>query len=132
MARGEPAPLSVRRNREHFANGVEGFEIRRGIRAGCAPDGRLIDDDDFPDIRITFEAVAEFFDAAACAFGGERAIKNIVNERGLSGAAYSRHYSESAERNHQVNILQIVERRAVEPEKLARGLVANVWHGDRE
>src|SRR5580693_9462752 len=103
MARGEPAPLGVRCSREHFADGVEGFQIRRGIRARRAPDRRLIDDDDFPDIRITFEAVAEFFYAAARAFGGERAIKNIVNERGLSGTAYSRYDSESAERNHQVN-----------------------------
>ena len=60
MSGGVAAALGVGDIRKDFADGVEGFEIGRGIRARRAADRRLIDDDDFANFGITFEAVAEF------------------------------------------------------------------------
>ena len=130
VAGGEAAALGVGSGGKDFADGVEGFEIGRGIRTRRAADGRLVDDDDFANVRVAFEAVAEFLDAAAGAFGGEGAVENVMNKRGFAGAADAGDDNERAKGNHEVDILQIVERRAVEAEKFAVGFVAIVGDGN--
>ena len=47
-----------------------------------------------------------------------------MNERGFSRAADAGDDGERAERKHQVHILEIVQRGAIEAKKFARGLVA--------
>src|ERR1700682_68091 len=64
------AALGVGCFREDFADSVEGFEVRGGIRARRAADGRLVHDDHVADLRVSFNAHAELLDAAAGAFGG--------------------------------------------------------------
>jgi len=47
----------------------------------------LIDDDDFADFRIAFEAIAEFLDAATETLRCKRFVNHIMNESGFAGAA---------------------------------------------
>ena len=84
MAGRESAALGVGSGGEDFANGVEGFEISCGIRTRRAADGRLVDNDDFKDAGVAFEAVAEFFDTAPGTFGPERTVKNIMHKCGFA------------------------------------------------
>src|SRR5260370_34700324 len=74
MTGGVTAAFGVRRIRKNVADGVEGLEIGGRIGARGAADRRLIDNDHFPDIRIAFDAVTEFLDAAADAHRGERLV----------------------------------------------------------
>ena len=132
MAGGVAAALGVGRVGEDFADGVEGFEVGGGIRARRAADGRLIDDDDFADFGVAFDAVAEFLDAGAVALGGERFVEDVVDDRGFAGAADAGDNGERSERNHQIDILQIVDVRAEEAQEFSVGLVAAVRDGDAE
>ena len=86
----------------------------------------MVDDHRFGDLRVSFQSVAEFFDTAAVALGPQRAIQHIMDQRGLPGAADSGHDCEHSKRNHEVHVLQIVQRRAKQPQEFAVGLVANV------
>ena len=83
MSGGIAAPLGVWRVRKHFADGVEGFQVSSGIGTRRAPDGRLIDNHDFADVRIAIEAVAKFLDASAHVFRRQRFVQNVMNQRGL-------------------------------------------------
>ena len=49
MTCGIAMTLGVGRIGEDFADGVEGFHVRGGIRTRRTADGRLVDDDDFLD-----------------------------------------------------------------------------------
>src|SRR2546429_2777601 len=62
---GIAAAFRIGRVRKNFPNRVERFEIRSWIRTGSSADRRLIHDHHFRDIRIAFQPVAEFLDAAA-------------------------------------------------------------------
>ena len=84
MACGVATALGVGRVRKDFANGVEGFEVRGGIGTRCAPDGRLVNNYHFADIRIALDAVTEFLDAPAHALRRERFVQNVMHERGFS------------------------------------------------
>ncbi len=55
--------------------------------------------------------VAEFLMLAPVRLACEGFVKNIVDQRGFSGAADAGDDGEGAEGKHQVNILQIVEGR---------------------
>ena len=50
-----------------------------------------------------------------------------MNERGFSGTADSGNDGERAERNHQIDILQIVKRRAVQAEKFSGRACGGCW-----
>src|ERR1700722_15617271 len=119
MAGGEAAPLGIGRGGKDFADGVEGFEISGRIRTRSAADGRLVNDDHFADVGVAFEAVAKFLDTAARALCGERAVENVVHQRGLAGAADAGYHGERAERDHQVDVLKIVESCTVQAEKFS-------------
>ncbi len=130
MSSGVAAPFGVRRVREHFADGVESLQIGGRIGARCAPDGRLIHDDGFLDLRIAFQAIAKFLDAAPISPRRQRTVENIVDQRGFPGAAHAGNDRERPERNHQVHILQIVEIRAKQLEKFSGRFVTAVRHGN--
>src|SRR5260370_13196847 len=80
MTGGVAAAFGIRRIRKNVADGVESLEIGGRIRTRRAADGRLVDDDDFPNVRIAFDAIAEFLAAAAGAPGGERFVEHIVDQ----------------------------------------------------
>src|SRR5712692_1813459 len=120
-----PAP-GIRSVGKRFANSIKRFQIRCGIRARRAANRRLVDDNRFDDLRVTFEAVAEFLDAAAVALGRQRAIQNIVNQRGLARAADAGDHRQHSERNHQVHVPHIVQCVAEQAQEFAVRLVAIV------
>src|SRR5207245_1737995 len=92
------AALRIRRVGKNVADSVESLQIGGGIRTRRAADGRLVDNDHFPDIRVAFDTVAEFLDAATDAHGGERLVQNIVDQRGFAGAADAGDNCQGAER----------------------------------
>src|SRR5882724_3876583 len=120
------AAFRIRRIGENLSNRVEGFEVGRGIRTRSAADGRLIHDDNLADLGIAFEAVAEFLDAAAEALRGECLVKHVVNERGLAGPADSRDHRQHSERDHHIQILEIMHAGAEEAKEFARRLVTHI------
>src|SRR5439155_19126596 len=69
MPGGVAAAFGVGRFRKNFANGVESFQVRGGVRTRRAPDGRLIHNHHLTDVRIALEAVAKFLNAPANALG---------------------------------------------------------------
>src|SRR5256885_2101168 len=79
VAGGVAAALGIGGGGEDFADGVEGFEISGRIGARRTADGRLVDDDDLGDLRVAFEAIAEFLDAAAGALGSQGAVEDVVD-----------------------------------------------------
>ena len=132
MAGSVTAAFCIGRVGKNFANRVKGFEVGRGIRTRRAADRRLIDNDDFSDNRIAFQPVAEFLDAATDALRRERFVEHIMNERGLAGAADAGDHRKRSERNHQIQILEIVHVGTVEAEEFAGGFVAYVGNGDAQ
>ena len=130
MAGGVATAFRIRRIRENFPNGVERFEVRGGIRTRCSPDRRLIHNHHFPHIRIAFQPLAEFLDAPADARRSQRLVQHVVNQRGFARAAHPGHYRERSQRDHQIQILKIVQAGAVEADEPAPGLVPHVGHGN--
>ena len=128
MSRCIAAALGVRRLRKDIPDGVESLQVSGRIRARGASDGRLIDDDHFADVFIAFQSVAELFHAPAILFGRERFVQNIMDQRGFARPADSRNDNERAERNHHIQILKIVQVRAVQPQEFSCRLVPDVWH----
>ncbi len=108
---------------------MAGFE--RGIRARGAADGGLIDLDDFVDVLG-----ADNFAVRGGRFGGaieflrERAIENVVDESGFSGAGDAGDDGEQAERQGDVNFFEIVGARAEDLNDFSVGAAA--FFGDRD
>ncbi len=130
MPGGIAAAFRIRRIRENFSNRVERLEIGGRIRTRCAANRRLIHNDHFPDIRIAFQTHTEFLDAAANTLRGERLVQHVMNECGLAGAADAGDYRERSERDHQIQVLEVVQAGPIESEESARRLVAHVGHGN--
>src|SRR5690348_9232112 len=55
-----------------------------------------------------------------------------MNQRGFAGTADAGDHDKRAERNHQIHVLQIVERRSVQPEKFSGGLVTGIGNGNAQ
>ncbi len=102
LARFRQHGVEVADRREHA--GVGG-----GIRARRAPDGRLIDVDDFIDVLRAGNGLvrAGLFPRAVKLFG-QRAIKNVVHQRGFAGAGNAGDHRQQAQRKFDVDVLQIV------------------------
>ncbi len=128
----EAAPLGLRRAGEDFADGVKGLEVGGGIRARRASDGRLIHQDDGGQMIVAFDALAEMAEIAARALDLQRLVENVVNERGFAGAGNAGDGDQLAQRNHDVNILQVVGARAADAQEAAGGLAATGRHGDAQ
>ncbi len=90
----------------------------------------MIHNHDFHDIRIAFQPLAEFLDAPADACRGQRLIEHVVNQGGFARTAHPGHHRERSQRNHQIQILQVVQARAIETDEPAPRFVAYVGHGN--
>src|SRR5712692_7663224 len=94
---------------EEIADRSEDAGVSCGIRSRRAADGSLIDFDNFVDL-----VGAENFTMGGGWFVGavellcERAIKNVVDERGFAGAGNAGDDDEHAERQRDINFLEIV------------------------
>src|SRR5882724_124333 len=81
---------------------------------------------------VAFETVAEFFFAGVILFCGERAEEDVVDKSGFAGAADAGDNGERVQRNHEVDILEVVHRGAKDAEKFSAGLMADVRNGNAE
>src|SRR5882757_8063697 len=81
---------------------------------------------------VAFEAVAELFFAGVILFCGERAKKNVVYESRFAGAADAGYDGKRVQRNHEVDILEVVHRGAKDAEKFSAGLMPDVRNGNAE
>ena len=119
VARGEAARFRVPGQREDLANRIERLQIRDRIRARRAADRRLIDEDDVADVFEPLEP-AEGADASIPVAlrpldGG---VEHVVHERRLARPAHAGHARQRVERNGDIDVLQVVLRRAAELELL--------------
>src|SRR6267143_3142399 len=109
-AAGAVAALArFRKHGKEIADGSEDAGVSSRIRARRAADGCLIDFDDFVDVlgADNFAVRGGRF-GRAIEFLRERAIKNVVDERGLAGAGDASDDGEQTEGQRDVNILEIV------------------------
>ena len=114
------AHLRLARLAEQLADGVEDARIRRRIRARRAADGLLVDVDDLVDV---FEAL-DFLVLARLALRmiearGDALVENFVDERRLARARNARDERQRAERESDIDVLEVVLGRADDLEELA-------------
>src|SRR6266567_8392371 len=120
-----------RKHGEEIANGRENACVSGGIRARRAADGGLIDLNNFVDVLG-----AEDFAMRGGRFRGaveflrERAIENVVDQSGFSGAGDARDNREHAERKRDVDVLQIVGTGAEDLNDIAVGAAAFFGDGN--
>src|SRR5467141_461980 len=120
-----------RKHGKEIADGREDAGVGGGIRARRAADWGLIDFDDFVDVLG-----ADNFAVRGGRFGGaiqflrERAIKNVVDERGFAGAGDAGDDGEQAERQRDVYFFEVVRARAKNLDGFAVGATAFFRDGD--
>ena len=117
---------------EEIADGREDLGVGGGIGARRAADGRLVDADDFVDLLGAGEGVVRAGLFARAVDGlGQRAVKNVVDQRAFAAAAYAGDDGHDAERDAEVEVLQIVLARAGDGEPFAgeRARLGALQHG---
>src|SRR5439155_7926361 len=63
---------------------------------------------------------------------GERAEEDVMDKSGFAGAADAGYDGERVQRNHEVDILEVVHRGAKDAEEFSAGLMADVGNGNAE
>ena len=123
---------ALARFRQHgieIANRSEDAGIGCRIRARRAADGRLIDANDFVDVlRARNRLVLAGFFARTVKLPGQRAIENVIDQRGFARTRDAGHHRHDAERKSHVEILEIVFFRAENGERRAVRLAALGTH----
>jgi hypothetical protein len=108
-ARGVGACPGVRGRREQVADRVEGAHVARRIGARGAADGRLVDEhdvvhvlgaDQLAECAGRFRRLAEVL--------AQRGMQDVLYQRGLARARHSRHAHQAAQREVDVDVLQVV------------------------
>ena len=94
---------------KEIAYAAEKPDVCRGVRPRRAPDGALIDIDNFVDIRNAFD-LFEFADRVFCAHKliAECGIEHVGKQRRFAGSRNARYARKSAEGNLYGNVFQIV------------------------
>ena len=127
----EAADLGVGRHLEQLADVGKDVRIGRGIRPRSAPDGRLVDNDQFVDM---FEAlrpvVLQRLVEGAVKLSGENRPQGFVDERRLARAADARHADELAQRKFRRDVLEVVAPRAADHDAPARSLAQRFGNFD--
>src|SRR5579864_6759536 len=77
---------------------------------------------------VAFDSIAQFLESSSAAFDFEGLVDNVMYDRGFARPRYSGDRDEQPQRNHQINILQIMRARAKNPQKAAGGLMAHRWN----
>ena len=120
--------MALRCAGEELADGIEGTEENGGRGARGAGDGGLIDEFDAGEVLGAFE----FLDGRGVAFGflaelaGEVQIEDVVGEGGFAGAGDAGEADEEAEREIDVEFLEVVAGGAADGEEFFGGLAAGV------
>ena len=92
----------------------------------------MIHQNDLVELRIALDAVAEFLETDAGALGFERFVEHVVNQRGFAGTGDAGHGDHGAEREHHVDIAQVVRARAKDAQKTARRLAPQRRNGNAQ
>ena len=122
-AGGVAALLGLGLKREQFAHRVERTDVRDGIRPRALADGGLVHHHHVGDLSDPFQRVV-----LARAFGRpaevlqQRRIQHILDQRRLARTGYAGHGDQMAERDRDVDPLQVVRPGADQPERRAGGL----------
>ena len=144
VAGGQAARSRVLGRREQLADRIERLQIGDRVRARRPADRRLIDEHDVGDELGAFELAVRADAAVPVALRAlQRRVEHVVHERALARAADAGHARQHAERDLDVDVLQVVLRRAEHAELLVasacrrdrrhrnRQLVAQVLRGQR-
>lgn len=100
-----------------------------GVRARCAPDGRLVDADDLIHIfKAKHVFVRARLDARAVQVRRQAFVQNFVDQRRFSAARDTRDACHYAQRYFYVHIPQIVLRGAFDLDEMAVALTAVFRH----
>jgi hypothetical protein len=84
-----------------------------GIAARRAPDGRLVNDNDFVQrFKSAQQPVFAGLLLGAVKLAEQGPPQNVIHQRALARTADARHHRERAQRNARVDVFQIVFRRA--------------------
>src|ERR1017187_4860570 len=121
----EAALLRFRQRSKQFADDVKRFDVRDRIRARSAADGRLIDQDDLGEKLVAFDVIPQLGGGAATNLPlgrGQRLIENVMQQRGFSRARDAGNRHQHAQRNFQIDVLQVVRPRAGDAEFVGSGL----------
>ena len=108
-----PRPVAAfarfRQHRVQLANRRKHARVRRWIRPRRTPDRRLVDLHDFVDVLAALDGAkfSRLFHRAVQLLR-QRAIKDVVDQRGFSRAGNARHHRQRPQRNPHVDIPQIV------------------------
>ena len=104
------------RERVELAHAREQVGVGRGVRARRAADRRLVDLDHLVELLEPLDrAVRARLEAGAQQPVGERAVDHVVDERRLARARDARDRDEAADRDLDVDVLQVVGRHAARP-----------------
>ena len=129
-ARLVAAHLRVGRQRVQLADVREEVGVRRGVRARRAADRALVDLDHLVERVDPLDAsCAPGFERIRVQLVGERLVDDLVHERRLAGARDAGDRDELADRELDVDVLQVVLGRAADREP-AVVLGAALRHGD--
>ena len=133
VAGRQPARLRVLGRGEQLADRIERLEIGDRVGSRRAPDRRLVDEDDVGDELGAFELAMRADAAIPVVLGAlQRRVDDVVHERALARAADAGHAGQHAERNLDVDVLEVVLRRAEDPQALVGRAAARRRHRDRE
>ena len=128
-----PAPfLGVGQHREQVADVVPDLHVGRRITPWRAADGRLVDHDHLVELFGARDPVER---AGVRHLAAEQPAKlrlqHVAHQRTLATPRDARHAHEQAERDLDVDALQVVVPHALEPQGLAGGLAPLRGHLDR-
>lgn len=123
---GEPArqitaDLGLHRLREQPADVVEDARVRRRVGPGCPADGRLVDVHHLVDEVVPVDpGVPAGHRLGAVQLAGQVGVEDVVDQGRLPGAGDAGHGGQHAEREGDVDVLEVVLPGAVDREQ-ARG-----------
>ena len=115
-----------------LADRVERADVARGVRAGRAADLRLVDHHDFADEVRAFERLVRTWRLGGLAVGAAQArVEHVLHQRGLARTRHARHADQTSQWNLDVEVLEVVLRRATDPDRWRTGLRRTALAGCR-
>jgi len=95
--------------------------VGRRVRARRAADRALVDIDDLVEMRQPMDRfIRRRFGIRAIEFARGDGVQGVVNQRRFARAGHAGHTDQEADRQHQVNILEVVARSAFDLQPLFR------------
>ena len=114
-----------------MANLVEHFDVSARIRARCASDRRLIDGDQLVEMLQPFNRfVGTRRTFAAVQIAAQRLDEDVVHQRTLPRTGHAGDADERAQRDFGDDVLEVVVRRANDPQLILADRSSLRWHLD--